>query len=67
MIGNYCVEERVGDRPIMRAYQLNARLKHMLLVGQDEDGELAWMAKGDKGLYACWMEVNKEEMKYENN
>ncbi len=42
------------------AYQLLARLNHLSLIGQDEDGDLEWM-----GTYRQWMEVSKEELKYE--
>jgi len=44
----------------MIAYELLARLRHLSLAGQDEYGDLEWM-----GTYRQWMEVSKEEAKYE--
>lgn len=45
-----------------KAYQLLAHLKHLTLVGQNEEGELEWV-----GTDLQWKEVEKEISEHESN
>ena len=46
---------RVGDRPVMFAYELLAKCKHLTLVGVDDDGDLRWV-----GAEMDWKLVEKD-------
>lgn len=37
------INNKPFERPVMYAYELLARCKHLTLGGQDEDGELEWI------------------------
>ena len=54
------IATKIGSRPYIEAYQLLAKLRHLTLLGVDDDGELEWC-----GTYKQWAEVNSEELKLE--
>ena len=44
----------------MKTYELKSYLKHLQLVGQDDDGELEWM-----GTNVQWADMRREIESYE--